>query len=74
MTLYLTTLGCFNCGDETTYAHEGSDVPVDQEAPWPEVKYCPACQEPYPNDLAVVMDEVAEAKRVAPEVPKKDYK
>lgn len=65
-TIYLTTLRCGECADETTFAHEGGTVPFDQEAPWPDVKRCPVCAAFYDDDLGVDMTEVAEAARVPP--------
>ncbi|MFD1515829.1 hypothetical protein [Halomarina rubra] len=66
--LYLTTLRCKECGNGTTYAHEGPNTAIDQEAPWPENPVlCPECGTFYPDDLAVVIEEVANAKRVDPE-------
>lgn len=64
--LYLTTLRCNECGNDTTYTHEGPEVPVDQEAPWPEVTACAVCGEFLPDDLGAITVEVAEAERVAP--------
>lgn len=67
MVLYLTTVGCPGCGAETTFAHEGPNVPIDQETPWPDAEFCPACSEPYPEDLGAAMTEVANAERIRPE-------
>jgi hypothetical protein len=65
--LYLTTLRCDECGNRTTYAHEGANVPIDQEAPWPDdVKLCSECGYYYPDDLGLVIDEIANAERVDP--------
>lgn len=61
--MYLTAIRCRACGARVKYAHGGPDVPIDQEAPWPnDVQYCPNCREPYPDDLAVVTEEVANIK------------
>lgn len=66
--LYLTTLCCNECGNRTTYAHDGPRVPIDQEAPWPDdVQLCPECGTYYPDDLGEVTVEVANAGRVLPE-------
>lgn len=66
MVVYLTTLACRPGTHETTFAHEGGAVPLDQEAPWPDVECCPVCGLDYPDDLGVAMTEVAEAERVLP--------
>ena len=65
-TLYLTTLDCPTGEHSTTFAHEGPDTPVDMEAPWPDIDRCPVCGTAYPEDLAVAIAEVAEAKRIDP--------
>lgn len=65
--IYLTTLRCKECGNGTTIAHDGPDVPIDQEAPWPDdVQLCPECGTFYPDDLALVIEEVANAERIDP--------
>lgn len=58
--LYLTTVECRE-GHRRTFAHQDAWVPADQEAPWPDVAFCPLCREPYPDDLAVAITEVHEA-------------
>ena len=65
--LYLTSIQCHPCQRFHTFAHVGGRVPIDQEAPWPAVKRCPWCGSEYPDDLAEVITEVAEAERVDPE-------
>lgn len=65
LVLYLTTIECHD-GHETTFAHEGGKVPIDQETPWPDVTYCPKCGEPFPVDLGAATAEVANAERVDP--------
>lgn len=66
--LYLTTLRCQDCGNETTYPRVGPAVPMDQDPPWPDdVLCCPECATYYPDDLGVAITEVAEAERYAPE-------
>lgn len=62
--LYLTTLKCPTCAVETTYAHDGPDVAMDAETPWPSVNVCPGCKSGYPTDLGAAAVEVAEAVRV----------
>lgn len=47
LTLYLTTYECYECRVEMTYAHEGPRVPIDMEAPKPNVTNCPNCTAVY---------------------------
>lgn len=67
--LYLTTLGCPDWGDhDTTFAHRGPAVPIDQKAPWPDVNRCPVCGTPYPDDLGAAVVEQHEAVTYPPEL------
>lgn len=69
--LYLTTLHCPESDKHiATFVQEGWWVQPMQEAPWPDVEYCPHCGAAYPDDLAEVIIEDAEARRVPnPEIP-----
>lgn len=62
LALYLTTLQCQHCQRFHTFAQETKRVPVDRDAPWPDVSVCPHCGSDYPDDLAVVITEVAETE------------
>ena len=65
--LYLTQVRCPECGNTTTYAHEGEPTPVDMDAPWPrDVFACPECTTPYPSDIGAFIEGVHEAERVSP--------
>lgn len=64
--LYLTSVQCEMCQRFHTFAHEGPPVPLDQDAPWPDVDLCPHCGSEYPDDLAEVITEVTEAERTEP--------
>lgn len=58
--LYLTTIRCKECGNGTTYAHMGPNVPLDRETPWPDdVQLCPECGTHYPDDLGEAIEEVS---------------
>jgi hypothetical protein len=62
--LYVTKVRCQVCGGAHNYAHQGPPTPIDQDAPWPnDLEYCPLCASGYPDDLAVVIEEVREIGR-----------
>lgn len=61
-TLYLTTLPCRGCETETTYAHRGPTVAVDQEPPLPDVERCPKCGWGYRPDLGAAVTEVRDVE------------
>lgn len=79
--IYLLTIQCGSCEEESVLPSEGGWVGIMQEAPKPDAEHCPQCGEKLPGDLGaiIVEDRVAapvqypeawfEADRPASEVP-----
>lgn len=66
-TLYLTEIICPTCDGSTTIAHEGRDVGIDQDAPWPYAENCSRCGALLPQDLSECIGDIHVAETVDPE-------